>query len=84
MLPTVLELQEKKLGKESPMLATYLQHLAQIWQKQLKYTRAEQALERALNLIENSYGKNHILTINILKNLVIIKEKTGKEKKPYY
>ncbi|MBF0445005.1 MAG: tetratricopeptide repeat protein [Magnetococcales bacterium] len=59
------------------MLANNLQLLAHIWQKQQKYTPAEQALERALKLIENGYGKNHILTINILNNLIEINEKIG-------
>ncbi|MBF0193854.1 MAG: tetratricopeptide repeat protein [Magnetococcales bacterium] len=75
-----LKLQEKKFGKDNPLLASHLQKLAKIWQKQLKHKRAEKALERALKLIENSYGKNHILTINILKELVKIKEKNGQTK----
>ncbi len=65
-------LQESKLGKKNPMLATHLQQLAHVWLKQKKYTRAKQALERALKLIEDRFGTEHILTINILEDLVKI------------
>ncbi|MBF0381247.1 MAG: tetratricopeptide repeat protein [Magnetococcales bacterium] len=75
-----LTLQEKNFGKDSPLLASSLQQLASIWQKQLKYNLAQRTLERALKIIEKSYGKNHILTINILKKLAIIDEQTGRTK----
>ncbi|MBF0357410.1 MAG: tetratricopeptide repeat protein [Magnetococcales bacterium] len=73
-------LQESKLGKKNPMLATHLQQLAHVWLKQKEYTRAKQALERALKLIEDNFGTKHILTINILEDLVKISAETGKSK----
>jgi tetratricopeptide (TPR) repeat protein len=74
-------LQEKKLGKKNPMLAEPLKHLAHIWQKRNEYTRAKQALERALKLIEDHYGSDHFMTINVLENLSNIHDKTGQPKK---
>ena len=74
-LVSSFRLQEKKLGKKNPLLAEPLKQLASIWQERQEYTRAKQALERALKLIEDGYDPNHLMTINILENLVVIYKK---------
>lgn len=70
-------LQEKRLGGKNPWLADPLQHLATIWQNRKEYTRAEQALNRALKLVDDRYGEQHLMSVHILENLVTLYRITG-------
>ena len=73
-------LQEKELGAKNPLLAEPLKRLSHIWESRKENTRAKQALERALKLIEDSYGTDHLLTIDILEKLEHIYRIIGKPK----
>ncbi|MBF0453487.1 MAG: tetratricopeptide repeat protein [Magnetococcales bacterium] len=80
-LVRAFRLHEKNLGKKNPLLAEPLKMLAHIWFKRQEYSRAEQALERALKLIVDRYGANHLMTVDILDSLSEIYQAKGDKKK---
>ena len=86
LLRCALEIGEKTLGKDHPIVATYINNLAELLRTQGRYSEAEPLYRRALEIGEKVLGKDHpdvAMTINNLANLLY---QTGRylEAEPFF
>src|SRR5215510_114688 len=76
-LERVLELREKALGPEHPMVAATLHNLASIYSKNGAYAKAESLHHRARTIWEKTLGPEHPDVARSLNNLGILYQKKG-------
>jgi tetratricopeptide (TPR) repeat protein len=64
-----LEIAEKNVDSNHPLVATSLNNLAELYRVLGKYTQAESLHKQSLTICEKSLGPNHISTATSLNNL---------------
>jgi len=64
-----LEIRERDLGRESPVVAESLNNLATIYEQQARYSQALPLLTRSAGIMEKHYGLNHPKFALALNNL---------------
>ena len=69
---------EKTVGLESPEIASALNNLAALYQRQERYAEAEPLFKRALAIRERSLGPGHPDIAQSLNNLATHYEKQGR------
>ncbi len=67
-----LEVAEKNVGSDHPDVATSLNNLAELYQKQGQYARAEPLCKRALEIREKTLGPEHPDVAQSLNDLASI------------
>ncbi len=70
---------EKSHGPDDMILVDWLMELATVWFAKDEDTRAIQALNRGLRIIEKRYGENHLFSSFIHERLAEFYRHTGKE-----
>ncbi|HEX5732828.1 MAG TPA: TonB family protein [Blastocatellia bacterium] len=73
-----LELREKALGKEHPLVVAALNNLAQVYTAKGKYADAESLYERALAAQEKAHGADSPRVAEALENLAWVRYGRGK------
>ncbi len=76
-----LAIREKALGKEHPNVATSLNNLAQLYQDQGSYQKAEPLFVRSLAIREKALGKEHPNVATSLNNLATLYQTQGNYEK---
>ncbi len=81
-----IEIGEKTLGPEHPLLATYIDNLATVYEDQGKYSKAEPLYKRAIAIDEKALGPEHPGLATDLNNLASLYRNQGKysEAEPLY
>ena len=74
-----LDLAEKKVGPDHPLVAVSLNNLATIYRVQGQSARAELLFERALAISEKALGPDHPQVAQILSNLAALYRETGRD-----
>ncbi len=74
-----LKITEKVLGPNHPDVATVLNDLALLYDKQGKYEAAEPLYQRSLTIAEKALGPNHPNVATVLKNLSDVYKKMGRD-----
>ncbi|BBD62071.1 peptidase-like protein [Nostoc sp. HK-01] len=73
-----LDIREKVLGKEHPLVATSLNNLAELYRIQGEYQQAEPLYQRSLAIREKILGKEHPDVATSLNNLAVLYDSQGK------
>ncbi len=73
-----LKIDEKRLGKDHPSVATRLNNLAGLYQATNRLAEAEPLMERALKIEEASFGKEHPDVARALNNLAQLYQATNR------
>lgn len=73
----VLEIREKVLGPEHPLIDEALYNLAEIYIVKLKYTEAESLYQRLLVRYEKVYGPEHVKTAPMVEKLGYLSYRRG-------
>lgn len=69
----------KKLPKDDPRFATTLNNLAAVYEREGRYTEAEQYLQQALMIDQKNHGGNHPTVSRDLHNLALLYDREGKD-----
>jgi len=75
-----LAVAEKNMGADHPSVATSLNNLAALYEKQGQYAAAEPLYKRALAIDEKALGKDHPDVASSLENLAALYRKTDRVK----
>jgi len=78
LLERSLKTREAALGEQNPALASILENLGRLYEKEGKYAEAEVVLRRSLAIREKSFGPNQPNLAGVLLQLSRLYEKTGK------
>ena len=73
----ILELCEKMVGPDSPVVAAALSNLAVLYFSMGDYSKAEPLFQRALKIDEKALGPDHADTATALNNLALLYYTTG-------
>lgn len=68
----------RKFGESDPRLATSLDNMGLVYQKQRKFIEAEALFRRALAIDEKVFGRGHANVSRDLLNLAVLDTETGK------
>ena len=68
----VLEIYEKILGNEHPLVATSLNNLAELYKSTGRYAEAEPLYKRSLEIREKTLGREHPSVATSLNNLAVL------------
>ena len=74
LLIQALELSQRLLGDNHPLVATSLNNLAFLYESQGKYEEAEPLYLQALAIAEQALGENHPTTVKIRENLQMMRQ----------
>ncbi len=75
-----LAVAEKEMGADHPSVATSLNNLASLYEKQGQYAAAEPLYKRALAMMEKALGKDHPNVAQSLENMAELYRKTDRAK----
>lgn len=74
----VVELDEKRLGKDNPEIALTLNNIAYGYIMQKQYDKAEETLKHALSIAEKAYGADSLKLVPYLQNYQSLMKKDSR------